>query len=312
MWDFGGAKLISKIFLEENVQKKNWNKNIPDICTSTASKGGCIWMDLRILTRGPAVGRFVQVPRDNLYRIIGFLIFFLDFFLHFWIFLDLFGFLDQIVIISALWMQLHLWLVLNGLCMHVRSWTKLSIREKLQKASLKFSKSLPFKKSVISLKIRTFEKSNPFFNTWAGGRPQLQVICGANGLVPGDEKSGIFFRFEKTRSVYSHASWRCILSIHLGKKAIRRPPPKKKFVMESCGTLNCQLAVWIIGGWNNTAANPLVSAPFSPLPLSPLSPIIFWHAIRMKYWLGSAVGAGVGWGREGILYFMVYITRLCV
>ena len=59
-------------------------------------------MDLRILTRGPAVGRFVQVPRDNLYRIIGFLIFFLDFFLHFWIFLDLFGFLDQIVIISAL------------------------------------------------------------------------------------------------------------------------------------------------------------------------------------------------------------------
>ena len=209
-------------------------------------------------------------------------------------------------------MQLHLWLVLNGLCMHVRSWTKLSIREKLQKASLKFSKSLPFKKSVISLKIRTFEKSNPFFNTWAGGRPQLQVICGANGLVPGDEKSGIFFRFEKTRSVYSHASWRCILSIHLGKKAIRRPPPKKKFVMESCGTLNCQLAVWIIGGWNNTAANPLVSAPFSPLPLSPLSPIIFWHAIRMKYWLGSAVGAGVGWGREGILYFMVYITRLCV
>lgn len=58
-------------------------------------------MDLRILTRGPAVGRFVQVPRDNLYRIIGFLIFFLDF-LHFWIFLDLFGFLDQIVIISAL------------------------------------------------------------------------------------------------------------------------------------------------------------------------------------------------------------------
>ena len=58
-------------------------------------------MDLRILTRGPAVGRFVQVPRDNLYRIIGFLIFFLDF-LYFWIFLDLFGFLDQIVIISAL------------------------------------------------------------------------------------------------------------------------------------------------------------------------------------------------------------------
>ena len=227
MWDFGGAKLISKIFLEENVQKKKKNKNIPDICTSIASKGGCIWMDLRILTRGPAVGRFVQVPRDNWYRIIGFLIFFLDFFLHFWIFLDLFGFLDQIVIISALWMQLHLWLVLNGLCMHVRSWTKLSIREKLQKASLKFSKSLPFKKSVISLKIRTFEKSNPFFNTWAGGRPQLQVICGANGLVPGDEKSGIFFRFEKTRSVYSHASWRCILSIHLGKKAIRRPPPKK-------------------------------------------------------------------------------------
>ena len=48
------------------------------------------------------MGRFVQVPRDNLYRIIGFLIFFLDFFLHFWIFLDLFGFLDQIVIISAL------------------------------------------------------------------------------------------------------------------------------------------------------------------------------------------------------------------
>ena len=58
-------------------------------------------MDLRILTRGPAVGRFVQVPRDNLYRIIGFLTFFWIF-LHFWIFLDLFGFLDQIVIISAL------------------------------------------------------------------------------------------------------------------------------------------------------------------------------------------------------------------
>ena len=50
------------------------------------------------------MGRFVQVPRDNLYRIIGFLTFFLFFldFLHFWIFLDLFGFLDQIVIISAL------------------------------------------------------------------------------------------------------------------------------------------------------------------------------------------------------------------
>ena len=45
-------------------------------------------MDLRILTRGPAVGRFVQVPRDNLYRIIGFLIFFLVFFA----FLDFFGF----------------------------------------------------------------------------------------------------------------------------------------------------------------------------------------------------------------------------
>ena len=60
-------------------------------------------MDLRILTRGPAVGRFVQVPRDNLYRIIGFLIFFLDFFFAFLdFFLDLFGFLDQIVIISAL------------------------------------------------------------------------------------------------------------------------------------------------------------------------------------------------------------------
>ena len=41
-------------------------------------------MDLRILTRGPAVGRFVQVPRDNLYRIIGFLTFF-------WIFC-IFGF----------------------------------------------------------------------------------------------------------------------------------------------------------------------------------------------------------------------------
>ena len=34
------------------------------------------------------MGRFVQVPRDNLYRIIGFLIFFLVFFA----FLDFFGF----------------------------------------------------------------------------------------------------------------------------------------------------------------------------------------------------------------------------
>ena len=49
------------------------------------------------------MGRFVQVPRDNLYRIIGFLIFFLDFFAFLdFFFLDLFGFLDQIVIISAL------------------------------------------------------------------------------------------------------------------------------------------------------------------------------------------------------------------
>ena len=49
------------------------------------------------------MGRFVQVPRDNLYRIIGFLtFFFLDFFCIFGFFLDLFGFLDQIVIISAL------------------------------------------------------------------------------------------------------------------------------------------------------------------------------------------------------------------
>ena len=42
MWDFGGAKLISKIFLEENAQKKKKNKNIAVICTSIASKGGCI------------------------------------------------------------------------------------------------------------------------------------------------------------------------------------------------------------------------------------------------------------------------------
>ena len=140
-------------------------------------------------------------------------------------------------------MQLHLWLVLNGLCMHVRSWTKLSIREKLQKASLKFSKSLPFKKSVISLKIRTFEKSNPFFNRWAGGRPQLQVICGANGLVPGDEKSGIFLDLRRqdlstlmpADDVFSLSIW--------GRRQLEGPPPKKKFVMESCGTLNCQLAV---------------------------------------------------------------------
>ena len=124
-------------------------------------------------------------------------------------------------------MQLHLWLVLNGLCMHVRSWTKLSIREKLQKASLKFSKSLPFKKSVISLKIRTFEKSNPFFNTWAGGRPQLQVICGANGLVPGDEKSGIFLDLRRqdlstlmpADDVFSLSIW--------GRRQLEGPPQKK-------------------------------------------------------------------------------------
>ena len=126
----------------------------------------------------------VKVCTENvLYFVFSFgFVTFLDFFgflLIFGFFFWVIFFLDfsiQIVTISALCTQLHPVLYPKGFRTQTKLWIKISMQVQLKNASLKATKSLNSRKSVISLKIKTFENNRPLFRLCSLGLPQLHII----------------------------------------------------------------------------------------------------------------------------------------